>query len=256
MFGFLKQQRRRKITATPFPPHQRAVLLRNVAHHSALPQELQARHEERLRIFFHEKTWVGCNGLNVTDEMKLTVSALAALVTLGFEKDWDFVRVKSILLYPSSFRSPNPEDDYEDDELGEHIADGQAWYRGPVILNWSQVIEEARQPDLGYNVVVHEFTHQLDFLDGSTDGTPPLASKEMIESWIKVMSAALERHRTSLANRRQDFFSLQAGDSPTEFFSDAAEAFFCRPIDLCEYEPEVYALLSSYFQLDPRAWLS
>jgi Mlc titration factor MtfA (ptsG expression regulator) len=251
MFGFMKQQRWRKITATPFPAHQRAVILRNVAHHTALPKELQARHEERLRIFFHEKTWVGCKGLNVTDEMKLTVSALAALVTLGFEKDWDFARVKSILLYPSSFRSPNPEDDYEDDDLGEHIADGQAWYRGPVILNWLQVIEEARQPDLGYNVVVHEFTHQLDFLDGSTDGIPPLASKEMMESWVKVMSAALERHR-----RQNAFFSDQASDSPTEFFSDAAEAFFCRPVDLNEYEPGVFTLLNSYFQLDPREWLA
>jgi MtfA peptidase len=249
MFGFLKQHRWRKITSTPFPAHQRAVILRNVAHHASLPTELQTRHEERLRIFFAEKTWVGCGGLTVTDEMKLTVSALATLVTLGFDKDWDFARVKSILLYPDSFRSPNPEDDYEDDDLGEHVADGQAWYRGPVILNWAQVIEEARQPDLGYNVVVHEFTHQLDFLDGNTDGTPPLASDELIRHWASVMTTALERHR-----KQHAFFSEQAADSPTEFFSDAAEAFFCRPTDLGEFEPGVYGLFRDYFRLDPRTW--
>ncbi len=254
MFEFLKQLHWRKILSTPFATHQRAVILRNVAHYSALSEDLKSRLEDRLRIFLAEKTWVGCGGLTVTDEMKLTVSALAVLVTLGFENDWDFRRVKSILLYPTSFRSPRPEDDYEDDELGETIADGQAWYRGPVILNWSQVIDEARHPDHGFNVVVHEFTHQLDFLDGSTDGTPPLANQTLISQWATVMSAALERHRVVLASRQHAFFSQQASDSPTEFFADSSESFFCRPNDLAEHEPDVFALLQSYFHLDPRQW--
>jgi hypothetical protein len=157
-------------------------------------------------------------------------------------------------MYPDTFRTPNPEDDYEDDELSDDTLDGQAVYRGPVILGWANVLEEARHPDMGYNLVVHEFAHQLDFLDGETNGTPPLGSREAEERWTAVMTKAFERHKRELKRGAETFFTEHAGDDEGEFFADAAEAFYCRPHDLREEDADVFDVLAGYFRLDPRGW--
>ncbi len=255
MFGFFQKRRRQKLLAEPFPDWWEAILRRNVAHYPLLSEPERAKLRDTLRIFCAEKTWEGCGGQHITDEIKITISAAASLLLLGMEHDY-FARVDSIIVYPDTFQTPRPEDDWEDDFLSEKVAEGQAVYRGPVLLGWKHVIAESRDPDLGHNVVIHEFAHQLDFLDGTTNGTPPLATEAEEERWAKVMTAALEAHRKELDRRRREptFFSEQAGDDETEFFADASEAFYCRPHDLLGEAPEVYELLMGYYRVDPRRW--
>ena len=254
MFGFFRDRRRRKLLAEPFPTWWEAVLKRNVGHYALLPPAEQAKLRDIARVLIAEKTWEGCGGLHVTDEMKVTVAALAALLLLGFDHHDYFARVSSIVVYPTGFRTPRPEDDWEDDQLSDTEIDGQAVYRGPVILSWDHVLEECRDPNAGYNVVIHEFAHQLDFLDGEQNGTPPLATKEAEATWVRAMSAALASHRAELDKGRETFLSEQAGDDETEFFADVAEAFFCNPHGLADEYPEVFAVVSDYFRLDPRKW--
>jgi Mlc titration factor MtfA (ptsG expression regulator) len=256
MFGFFRNRRRRKLLAEPMPRHQEVVLERNVAHYALLTADQRAKMRDISRVLVAEKAWVGCGGLHVTDEMKLTLSAQTSLLLLGVTDHDYFRRVESILVYPDVFRSPNPEDGYEDDDLSEDEHGGQAWYRGPVIVNWKEALHEAQNPDLGYNVVIHEFAHQLDFLDGETNGTPPLGSKAEEERWQFVMTRAFERHKLELKLGTETFFSEQAGDDEAEFFADAAEAFYCRPHDLHGEDEDVFAVLAGYFNLDPRGWFT
>ncbi len=254
MFGFFRNRRRRKLLADPMPRHQVVVLERNVAHYAHLTDPQRATMRDITRVLVAEKAWVGRGGLHVTDEMKLTTAAEMSLLLLG-QTDHDyFRRVESVLLFPGQMSSPNAEDDYEDDELAEGAVDGQAVYRGPVLLNWPDVLNEARHPDLGFNLVIHEFAHQLDFLDGETNGTPPLGSKAAEERWRFVMTRAFERHKLELQLGTETFFSEQAGDDEGEFFADAAETFYCRPHDLHEEDADVFDVLSGYFKLDPRVW--
>ena len=254
MFGFFRDRRRRKLLAEPMPRHQEVVLERNVAHYTLITPAQQAAMRDITRVIVAEKTWVGCGGLHLTDEMKLTIAAETSLLLLGVTDHDYFRRVESVLVYPDVFRTPNPEDGYEDDGLSDAEHGGQAWYRGPVIVNWKDALHEARNPDLGYNVVIHEFAHQLDFLDGETNGTPPLGSREAEERWKAVMTRAFERHRRELDAGAETFFSEQAGDDEGEFFADAAEAFYCRPHDLYGEDPNVFDVLAGYFHLDPRGW--
>lgn len=254
MFGFFRSRRRRKLLAEPFPSWWQAILTRNVGHFALLSPPEQAKLRDITRVLVAEKEWEGCGGLFITDEIKVTVAATAALLLLGFDDHDYYARVPSIVVYPSDFRTPRPEDDWEDDELSDRIIDGQAVYRGPVILSWDHVLEEGRDPTCGYNVVVHEFAHQLDFLDGETNGTPPLGSAEAEANWARVMSAELASHRTALDRGHETFLSEQAADDETEFFADCAEAFFCNPHGLAEEHPPVFELLLAYFRQDPRAW--
>lgn len=255
MFTWLRDRRRRHLLAEPFPPHWDAILRKNVGHYARLSATEQAKLRDTVRVLVAEKLWEPARGFHVTEEMKLTIAAQASLLLIG-QPDHDyFATVASVIVYPGQFRRPDQEDYTYEDDLAEEIADGLASYRGPVVLAWNQVQPEAREPTLGYSVVVHEFAHQLDFRDEYTDGTPPLPTEAERRRWAAVMSAALGRHRTTLGRAAgETFFSEQAADSETEFFADVAEAFFCTPADLRAEEPDVYALMRDFFGVDPVGW--
>ncbi|QEL20396.1 M90 family metallopeptidase [Limnoglobus roseus] len=254
MFTWLRNRRRKQILAEKFPPHWDAILRKNVAHYTHLSPGDQAKLRDTVRILVAEKMWEPARGFHVTEEMKLTIAAQAALLLIGQQDHDYFATVASIIVYPGQFRRPDQEDNTYEDDLAEEIADGMATYRGPVVLAWNQVQPEARDPAMGYSVVVHEFAHQLDFRDEYTDGTPPLPSEAERKRWAGVMSAALKRHRAELSRGAETFFSEQAGDNETEFFADVAEAFFCTPADLREEDSAVYDLMRDFFGVDPVTW--
>ena len=103
--------------------------------------------------------------------------------------------------------------------------------------------------------MVHEFAHQLDFSDRLADGTPPLGNRELESRWRYVFAVAFEDHRRAIKEKAEGlFFTPHAADSPAEFFADATEAFYCRPLDLRDLHAELYQLLAAYYRLDPAAW--
>lgn len=254
MFGFFRDRRRRKLLAEPMPRHQEVILERNVGHYALLTPEQRAKMRDITRVLVAEKTWLGRGDVHVTDEMKLTTAAEVSLLLLGRPEHDYFARVESVLFFPGPMRTPNPDDDYEDDDLSDAELDGQAVYRGPVLLTWANVLAEARDPHVGYNLVIHEFAHQLDFLDGETNGTPPLGDRAAEERWKTVMTLAFDKHRRELDAGDVTFFSEQAGDDEGEFFADACEAFYCKPHDLHAEEPNVFDVIRGYFNVDPRGW--
>jgi Mlc titration factor MtfA (ptsG expression regulator) len=253
MFSWLRNRRRKKLLAEPFPPWWEAVLKRNVGHYPRLSPAEQARLRDATRILVAEKTWEGVGGLFVTDEIKLTVAAQAALLLLGSDHDY-YARVDSVVVYPNSFRTPVAEDGWEDDELSDTVSSGQAVYRGPVILSWDEALAEGRDPTAGYNVVLHEFAHQLDFLDNVVNGTPPLGDPALEARWKRVMQAAFDGHRAQLDRGEETFFTEHAAEDETEFFADATEAFYCQPANLRAEYPDVYELLRGYYRVDPLRW--
>lgn len=256
LFSWLRARRRRKLLAEPFPIRWLEFLNRNVRHYALLPADQQAQLRDIARILIVEKDWLGRGGLYVNEEMKVTITAQAALLLLGDPRGY-YANVAEIIVFPRSFRTPVAEDDWEDDELSETDLSGQAVYRGPVLLAWNEVMGEGRDPDAGYNVVVHEFAHQLDFRDGVSGGAPRLADRALESRWRYVMTVAFEDHRRAIAARNPDsFFTPHAAENETEFFADASEAFFCRPIDLKELHPEVYQLLAAYYRVDPARWFA
>ena len=190
----------------------------------------------------------------MTDEAKVTIAAQATLPLLGLDHDY-YTRVPSIIVYPAAFEIPDRDEFGDvDDTFPAYVAAGQAIYRGAVILAWNEVLPEGRDPSIGKNVVIHEFAHQLDFLDNVINGTPPLENAEAERKWGRVMQAAFDRHLQDLKANRQTFFTEHAGDDEAEFFADASEAFFCVPHALIAEEPEVFEMLQAYYRLDPRIW--
>ena len=249
MWGFRRS--RQKLLAQPFPQEWEDYLQRNLAYFRKLTAEEQARLRKTVQVMFAEKSWEGCHDLVVTQEMKVTISAQAGLMLLGIEHSY-FDRVPTILVYPSGFRIP--QDRFREGSGGDEDVIGQAVYRGPVILAWDEVLPQGRNPSMGENVVIHEFAHQLDFLDGYGGGTPEIADPKQAEHWEQVMGKAYEDHLHDLRMDRNTLLGEYAGSNQTEFFAVVCERFFMSPRQLRRFYPALSELLIGYFGLDPAKW--
>ena len=201
MFHWLRNRRRTQLLAEPFPAHWEVLLRRNVAHYAHLTAAQQAKLRDDLRVFLHEKRFEGGSGFVVTEEVRVTVAAQAALLILGLDVEF-YRRVDAVIVYATTFKTPDPEDLSEDDDLSDTPLAGQAVYRGPVILSWDAVQAEGRDIGIGQNVVLHEFAHQLDFLDDAIDGTPPLDDARLRSRWPTVMRASRSRSCRAMRSPR------------------------------------------------------
>ncbi len=251
ILSWLRRRRRRRLLARPFPPAWHEYLKRNVTHYQYLSAREQARLRDDLRIFIAEKRWEGCAGLTITEEMQVTIAAQACLLVLGLEHNY-FDRVLSVLVYPQGFLDPQERPGPLGVIDGHGAACiGQAWYRGPVILSWSDAREGARHPRLGHNVVIHEFAHQLDMLDGGINGTPPLGSAEEQARWQEIMTVEFRRLVEASQHGKATLLDQYGTTNEGEFFAVATECFFDLPLPLRQQHPRLYELLRDYYHQDP-----
>jgi Mlc titration factor MtfA (ptsG expression regulator) len=251
IFRWLKAWRRRKWLAQPFPAGWLKFLEKNVSHYRFLSALEQARLRDDLRIFVAEKRWEGCGGLQITDEIQVTIAAQACLLVLGMEHNY-FDRVLSILVYPHAYRDPR--DSVGPDGLiheGSGGRLGEALYRGPVVLAWDYVRYEGQHPGEGQNVVFHEFAHQLDMLDGVINGTPPLGSRESQRRWQEVMTREFQQLIEASEHGRATLLDQYGTTNEAEFFAVATECFFEKPVAMHRRHPQLYDLLRSYYRQDP-----
>jgi Mlc titration factor MtfA (ptsG expression regulator) len=244
------------LLAQPFPLQWQQYLHRNVAHYQHLSGAEKGRLHDDLRIFLAEKNWEGCGGLQMTDEIKVTIAAQACLLVLGMEHNY-FDRVKSILVYPYGYQAPEPDMPMPGvihgggrDRLGE------AHYRGPVILSWTDVLYDGQHPKLGKNLVFHEFAHQLDMLDGVVNGTPPLGSRAEYQRWQEVMTAEYQQLVDASVHGRATLLDQYGTTNEAEFFAVATECFFDRPVEMARRHSRLYELLRDYYHQDPAARVS
>ncbi|WP_420450715.1 zinc-dependent peptidase [Ilumatobacter sp.] len=239
---------RRWLSGRPveFDPAWERVLLDGFEHWGALDDDELARMRMLVARFVHETEWEAARGMDLTDEVRVLIAAQAAMLLLGLSID-EYFDVTSVIVHSSTvrLRGTHATGAGTMSDAPRHLA-GQAHPRGPVVLSWSAVRREARRPERGQNVVYHEFAHRLDMLDGMTDGTPPLGSEDAAERWAAVCTPAFERVRDGTSILRS-----YAGTNPAEFFAVATEAFFTRPREVREHEPDLYAELRAFYGQDP-----
>ncbi|MBW2458425.1 MAG: zinc-dependent peptidase [Deltaproteobacteria bacterium] len=191
----MKRRRRRKITSHPFPIRWTELLGRNVEHWGLLDTGERQQLEGIVQVLVAEKNWEGCGGLDMSEEVKVTVAAQAGLLLLGLDHDY-YRNVLSVLVYPAGYVLPRSRTDADGLVLQEERVPvlGTAHQGGPVLLSWRSARQGGRDGRDGRNLVYHEFAHKLDMLDGLVDGTPPMDDSRL-EQWVVVMTEAYERLR-------------------------------------------------------------
>lgn len=255
MFHWFRDQRRAEARKRLFPPEWEAFARTNVAHYCVLDDAERAELRSMMQVFLEEKNWEGCGGLDLTDEIRVTIAAQACLLQLGLPHDY-YRNVESILVYPSTVVPPERHPGFFERVDGPVETSvpllGQAFNQGgPVILVWDAVLHDARHPEQGHNVVYHEFAHKIDMLDGAADGTPPLADRDQFAEWVAVCSSEFLRLRRLAEKGHKTFLDAYAAKNEAEFFAVATETFFDRPLALQRHAPDLYGVLSAYYRQDP-----
>ena len=252
MFDWFKNHRRAELRKHPLTPEERAVLSKNVPYLAKLDAAERSELEGLVRIFLAEKSFEGCGGLELTDEIRLTIAAQASLLLLHRDTDI-YPNVDAILVYPSAYRVPTQEHDGAVVIEGTQDRIGESWTRGIVVLAWDHVKADAAQPKDGQNVVLHEFAHQLDSEDGAMDGTPELGARARYTSWGRVLGQEFAELSARLhAGRPSDIDAYGATNAP-EFFAVVTEMFFEKSRALKQRHPALYAELAAFYQQDPAA---
>lgn len=246
--------RLRRALARPLAPRLCAILADNVAPYARMTPQLQDQLHKLVQHFLHQKKFVGCAGLDVNDEMRVTIAGQACLLLLN-RPSRVYPALRVVLLYPSAFLVPRQQvdaagvvTDARQDLLGE------SWGDGRVVLAWDHVRRGAGHGSDGQNVVLHEFAHQLDSESGSNNGAPYLGSASNYRSWSAVLSRDFARLRTDAMLREQSVLDHYGATSPAEFFAVATETFFEKPWQMAERHAELFSELRKYYRVDPRDW--
>lgn len=251
--------RLRRALSRPLDREALDVLARNVAQYRGMAPALQHQLQTLVRQFLHQKTFVGCAGLDITNEMRVTIAGQACLLLLN-RHSRVYPGLDTILVYPDAFVAPRKEVDgagvVHDAPRGLL---GESWGDGRVLLSWRHVRRAGHAEPGAQNVVLHEFAHQLDSESGSNNGAPYLGSVESYRSWSAVLSRDFEALRHDAMFGHADGSAVEVLDhygatSPAEFFAVATESFFEQPWALAVRHPALYGEFVKYYRVEPRDW--
>src|SRR4030042_3077079 len=204
MFWFKKWRRRRRGNRE-FPEAWLRIIGKNVPLYGKLSTEDKAELRRHILIFMGEKRFEGCRGLEITDEIKVTIAAQACVLLLHRETDY-CPGLSTILVYPRTFVIRRPEHiggGVMSEEPRELL--GESWHRGPVILSWDAVKHDTADINDGRNVVFHEFAHQIESYGGKRDSTEVLKNRSSYIAWARVLERDYEKLRRAAEQNRGTF---------------------------------------------------
>jgi MtfA peptidase len=248
-----RRRRRDALLAQPLSREQREIVERLVPLVGRLPHPLRLALEGKINLFLDQITFRGQNGVEVSEEMRLSIAAQACLLIVNSPVWYDTLR--NVLIYPSAFLTHRPTHDGYIVNENRHATLGESWVRGPVILSWDQALHGGLDAEDGHNVVIHEFAHQLDGMSGHTNGIPILRKGQAYAGWEKVMLDAYHDHVERVQSGGRTLIDPYGATNHEEFFAEAIVTFFEKPRMLKREMPALYGQLAKLLAVDPAQWV-
>ena len=252
LIGSLHAHRRKRQRAEarrrPFTDAQRGILRVHVPLYGQMPELLRPALEGEIQVFLHEISFEPCGGVEeVTETMRLVIASQACLLLLesGYP---DFGKLRTVLIYPDAFVVKS---EFE----MESIRLGESWQTGSVVLSWQSVVQGSRNPEDGLNIVLHEFAHQIDQVDGVADGLPILRRRGDYRGWAEAFGGSFDLLCERVNRGERTVLDDYGATNPAEFFAVATETFFEKPKQLKREHTEVYSQLQGFYGLDPHSWI-
>lgn len=248
-----KKWRRKRVSARHFPLGWLGIISKNVRFYQRMIEADKEELRRHILIFLDEKRFVGCGGLEITEEIKVTIAAQACVLLLHRKTDY-YPGLRTILVYPAAYVAK------ETRRLAGGVVEegfdvrlGESWRRGSVVLSWDDVRRDAADIHDGHNIVFHEFAHQLDSSFGRGDSSEVLQRPSTFIAWASTLQGNYERLRRELDKNRPTLLRSYAAENPAEFFAVVTEYFFERPKELQKIYPELYQELKNFYHQDPAA---
>lgn len=255
MFGLFKHARRAKLRSAPCPAEWVEILKRNLPLFRMLPAADQQELLGHIQVFLDEKNFEGCGGLKMTDEIRVTIAAQACVLLLHRNTDY-YPRLQSILVYPRAYlvEQQEPSGYGVVHQFASERA-GESWDTGAIVLAWDEVVNGASDALDGYNVVLHEFAHQLDEEDGASEGVPLLGKPARYIAWARVLGKEFRRLQQQSERGEPTLLDTYGATNAAEFFAITTEFFFERPQELKKKHPALYEQLRQFYNQDPVAFV-
>ncbi len=247
--------RRQAIKEKPFPLHWEVIIKQNLIFYKHFSPSLRKRLQGHVNVILAEKQFVGCGGLQITEEIKLTIAAISALLLLN-ERGGYYPKLCEILVYPSAYvvNQVSAVSNYVVQE-SKVVRLGESWTRDQIVLSWSQIKYDIENWEDGHNVILHEFAHQLDSESGTVNGVPILEQKSDYASWAKVFTREYQQLIKNVKRGAYTVMDEYGITNPAEFFAVATETFFEKPRQMAKHHPLLYNQLKRYYKLEPREWI-
>jgi Mlc titration factor MtfA (ptsG expression regulator) len=253
--GYRKKQQLKRIEKIPFKPEHRKYL-RKTPHYEKLSEADKKKIEASIIRFTYTKEFIGVK-MDITDEIKIVTAFYACLLLLHKETNQCYDALKTIIVYPTPVVLKDVRENGGIYTKEDFIIDGQS-SNDTVILVWHDAKHEAYHLRHD-NVVIHEFAHEIDFMDGEVDGVPPMeASKYNV--WTSIFFEEYEKlHSIAIKDREWGKYKIlgsYAATNEAEFFAVVTERFFESPHSLHAHFPELYKELKDFYEIDTLALVS
>ncbi|KUJ79222.1 hypothetical protein AWR36_015415 [Microbulbifer flavimaris] len=254
-----RRWRFRHLRSRPLTAAQKRLLRQALPIYQHLSAGLQSELESNVSLILQDKEFVGCEGLRITEEVRVSIAAFAGLLLLRREHR-GYPDLRTVLVYPETYVARETHFEGYVETTHDSAREGEAHYLGPVVISWSDLQHDMRHPENGRNVALHEFAHKLDEEDGVFDGRPVFTGKGEGRNWAAVLSKEYRRLQevsAGLAHTEEvpTVLDLYGAISPAEFFAVATEAFFVTPHALRRHHADLYGEFQSFYRLDPAELL-
>ncbi|ADN08557.1 zinc-dependent peptidase [Sulfurimonas autotrophica] len=248
IYTFYKQKKLQNILAQPIRKEY-IDILDNIPLYGRLNEKEKQQIYKSILIFINTKEFVGIN-IGVTEEMKIVIAFHACLLLLHVELVSCYENLATVLIYPHTMVAKQVSANGGIYTKGEFFLEGQS-ASDTVIVAWHDAKKDAYHLHEN-NVMLHEFAHEIDFLDGSADGTPPLPYSKYHE-WAKVLSQEFNKlSKVALRNRDWGKYKLigsYAATNEAEFFAVVTERYFEKSEALKKHFPELFKELNSFYKV-------
>jgi len=249
-----KAARKQELMTKPFPEEYKSILDKNFKVYKKLSESQQKKLFGLINLFLDEKDFTGCEGLEITDEIKVTVTAQACLLLLNNRTQPWYKKLHTILIYPSAYVAKSTTQQADVISEGDSVRLGESWGGGSIVLSWNHSLHGGKNFNDGQNVILHEFAHQLDQVDGPADGVPNFDNAANYMDWAKVLGSEYKKLVHKTMKNQKTLLDKYGATNEAEFFSVATECFFEKPRQMSKKHPELYSNLSKYYGLDPKEW--
>ena len=249
LYEWRKKSVLEKIKKLPFAVEHEAIVSRT-PHYHRLTDADKLKLQRSIVYFIHIKEFMGI-GLEVTDEMKVVIGFYACLLLIhkGTENCYD--NLETIVIYPHSVMVNEVRSHGGIYSKEQFMIQGQS-ANNTVVIAWDEAKRESYHMRHD-NVIIHEFAHEIDFMDGEIDGVPPMKNSQY-DGWAHILHKEFNALNTITHKNRDwgkyELLGAYAATNEAEFFAVITERFFETPVSLKKDFPELYDELEGFYQID------
>ncbi|WP_233244041.1 zinc-dependent peptidase [Tamlana fucoidanivorans] len=207
---------------------QRHVLQQDFPFFNKLDKKYRGYFEHRLVSFMSDKDFLGREGFQVNDEVKVLISATAVMLTFGF-RDYYIGIISKIMIYPKAFYS-NTNKTFHKGEFNPRL--------GVLVLSWEDFKLGLDISNDNLNLGIHEFTHAIHINSIKERDISSTIFSDSFKELKELLQHRPELRETLLSS---GYFRNYAFTNQFEFLAVLMETFIETPKEFQANFPEVYA---------------